>query len=252
MNYIAIIPARYASTRFPGKPLADINGTPMIQHVYERTRRIFDHCCVATDDSRIAERVSDFGGTAIMTSAAHRSGTDRCAEALEKYEERFGISFDIAVNVQGDEPFISDEHLTAIREAFSDCEAQIATLAYPMKASDDVFNPNSPKIAVSSKGYALYFSRSAIPYLRGKDPAHWTAEHTYLKHIGIYGYRTSVLREITRLREGELEKAESLEQLRWLENDYKIKVATVSSQTIGIDTPEDLQHLLEKIGQDCL
>lgn len=247
MKYIAIIPARYASTRFPGKPLADIGGKPMIQHVYERAHRIFDHCCIATDDSRIAEAAHRFGATAVMTSADHRSGTDRCAEALEKYELSSGIRFDVAVNVQGDEPFISDEHLLAIRKAFSDSEADIATLACPMKEGEDIFNPNSPKVVVSRKGYALYFSRSVIPYLRGTDPSCWSAEHVYLKHIGIYGYTTSALREITRLPQGELERAESLEQLRWLENGYGIKVETVSSETIGIDTPEDLERLLEKI-----
>lgn len=247
MKYIAIIPARYASSRFPGKPLADIDGKPMIQHVYERTRRIFDHCCIATDDSRIIEAADGFGAPAIMTSPNHRSGTDRCAEALEKYETLSGIRFDAGVNVQGDEPFISDEHLLAIIKAFSDGEAEIATLACPFKESDDIFNPNSPKVVLSRNGYALYFSRSVIPYLRGQDPAQWAARRAYLKHIGIYGYRTQVLREITRLPQGELEKAESLEQLRWLENGYRIKVETVSSETIGIDTPEDLQHLLEKI-----
>ncbi len=247
MKFIAIIPARYASTRFPGKPLADIQGKPMIQHVYERTAKVFDHCCVATDDERIARAVESFGGQAVMTSAEHRSGTDRCAEALEKYSAATGMSFDVVINVQGDEPFISEEHLTSLRAAFDDPGAHIATLAYPMKPGDDIFNPNSPKIALSRDGYALYFSRSVIPYIRGEAEAEWASHHVYLKHIGIYGYRTDILRAITRLPQGTLEKAESLEQLRWLENGYRIKVGLVSTETVGIDTPADLERLLEKM-----
>lgn len=247
MNFIAIIPARYASSRFPGKPLADIMGKPMVQHVYERASRVFEHCCVATDDKRIADAVEGFGGIAVMTSTEHRSGTDRCAEALMHYEQHTGITFDVVVNVQGDEPFISDEHLVSLREAFNDPAADIATLAYPMGADDDIFNPNSPKIAVSRNGYALYFSRSVIPYMRGVEQTEWAARHTYLKHIGIYGYRAATLREITALPQGELERMESLEQLRWLENDYRIKVCRVSAETVGIDTPEDLERLRAKL-----
>ena len=193
MKFIAIIPARYASTRFPGKPLADIQGKPMIQHVYERTSQVFEHCCVATDDTRIAEAVDRFGGCAVMTSPDHRSGTDRCAEALDKYSKTTGTAFDAVINVQGDEPFISTEHLTSLRDALDVPGAEIA------------------------------------------------------KHIGIYGYRSDILHEITRLPQGMLEKAESLEQLRWLENGYRIKVGLVSSETIGIDTPEDLARLLKKM-----
>lgn len=247
MKYIAIIPARYASTRFPGKPLADIAGKPMIQHVYERAKRIFEHCCVATDDERIAQAVRGFGGVAVMTSDLHRSGTDRCAEALGVYENETGIRFDVVVNVQGDEPFISDEHLQSVKSAFADEEAAIATLACPFGDEGDVFNPNSPKVVLSVHGFALYFSRSAIPYIRGAEASEWTHKHSFLKHIGVYGYRAQVLRAITLLPQGVLEKAESLEQLRWLENGYKIKVSVVSQETIGIDTPEDLHRLLVKI-----
>ena len=142
MKFIAIIPARYASTRFPGKPLADIQGKPMIQHVYVRTSQVFEHCCVATDDTRIAEAVDRFGGCAVMTSPDHRSGTDRCAEALDKYSKTTGTAFDAVINVQGDEPFISTEHLTSLRDALDVPGAEIATLAYPMKPGDDIFNPN--------------------------------------------------------------------------------------------------------------
>lgn len=247
MKFIAIIPARYASTRFPGKPLADIQGKPMIQHVYERTSQVFAHCCVATDDTRIAEAVDRFGGCAVMTSPDHRSGTDRCAEALDKYSKTTGTAFDAVINVQGDEPFISTKHLTSLRNALDVPGAEIATLAYPMKPGDDIFNPNTPKITLSRDGYALYFSRSVIPYIRGAEQSEWSSRHTYLKHIGIYGYRSDILHEITRLPQGMLEKAESLEQLRWLENGYRIKVGLVSSETIGIDTPEDLARLLKKM-----
>lgn len=248
MKFIAIIPARYASSRFPGKPLADIAGKPMIQHVYERTSRVFEHCCVATDDVRIVDAVRGFGGEAVMTSDRHRSGTDRCAEALDICRQRTGLSFDVVVNVQGDEPFISDEHLHAIRDAFMDDAADIATLAYTARPDDDVFDADSPKVVASRDGYALYFSRSPIPYLRGRERSSWASEFPYLKHIGIYGYRAGVLGEITALQPGVLEQAESLEQLRWLENGYRIKVCTVSEATVGVDTPGDLERLKAKMG----
>lgn len=247
MKFIAIIPARYASTRFPGKPLADIQGKPMIQHVYERTAQIFAACCVATDDRRIADAVEGFGGCAVMTSPEHRSGTDRCAEALDRYEAAAGTSFDAVINVQGDEPFIAEEHLTALRDAFDDPDAEIATLACLMKPDEDIFNPNAPKVTLTREGYALYFSRSAIPYVRGAEPSRWASLHTYLKHIGIYGYRADILRRLAQLPQGKLEAAESLEQLRWLENGYRIKVGTVTSETMGIDTPADLERLLKKL-----
>ena len=243
MKYIAIIPSRYGSTRFPGKPLADIGGKPMIQHVYERTRSVYENCCVATDDERIKIAVEGFGGVAVMTSSAHRSGTDRCREALERYETLSGERFDIVVNVQGDEPFIRPEHLEAVREGFRSPEAEIVTLAHIIEEGATVTDPNSPKVVLNAGGYALYFSRSAIPYIRGKECDEWVTAHKFLKHIGIYGYRSDVLRAITELEQGELEKAESLEQLRWLENGYRIKVVTVKEGTIGVDTPEDLERL---------
>lgn len=247
MKYIAIIPARYASTRFPGKPLAEIAGKPMIQHVYERVNGVFEHCCVATDDERILQVVRDFGGKVVMTSDSHRSGTDRCKEALEVYEKETGLVFDVVVNVQGDEPFISNEHLDSVKSAFDDRDAEIATLACPFGLNGDVFNPNSPKVVLTASGYALYFSRSPIPFIRGVEQNEWAIIHSFLKHIGVYGYRANVLRKITQLPQGALEKAESLEQLRWLENGYKIKVKLVSQETIGVDTPEDLQRLLDKM-----
>lgn len=247
MRFLAIIPARYASTRFPGKPLADINGKPMIQRVYERAAADFEHCCVATDDSRIEAAVKAFGGKSVMTAAEHRSGTDRCAEALEIYERHSGMKFDVVVNIQGDEPFVSHEQLALIKEAFDKETTAIATLVKRFGPDEDIFNPNIPKVALSANGNALYFSRSPIPYLRGKEQGEWQASFPYYKHIGLYAYRSETLKEITRLPQGELEKAESLEQLRWLENGYSIAVRVTTTETIAIDTPEDLDRLLRSI-----
>ena len=244
MKFIALIPARYASTRFPGKPLAMIHGKPMIQRVFERVHEQFEYCYVATDDSRIEAAVRDFGGAVVMTSEHHRSGTDRCAEALEKVEQQLGLTFDVVVNVQGDEPFISEEHLVKIRAAFECPETQIATLVKKFRPDEDIFNSNSPKVVVSASGFALYFSRSVIPYLRGQEEKDWQSAHVYFKHIGLYAYRSEVLRAITALPAGVLEKAESLEQLRWLENGYKIKVEETTTETVAIDTPADLDRVL--------
>ena len=244
MKILALIPARYASTRFPGKPLADLDGKPMIQRVYEKVSAVFPVVYVATDDSRIEQAVEHFGGRVVMTSTEHRSGTDRCREALEKVEAREGMTFDVVVNVQGDEPFIAREQLEKLADCFTDSSTDIPTLVKPFAPGENIANPNSPKVVVSKAGYALYFSRSVIPYLRGCDPDRWAREHTFLKHIGLYGYRSEVLRQITELEPGVLERCESLEQLRWLENGYRIKVAETASEGIAIDTPEDLQAAL--------
>lgn len=245
MKFLALIPARYASTRFPGKPLADLGGKPMIRRVYEKVADVFEYTYVATDDVRIEQTVQGFGGRVVMTSADHRSGTDRCCEALDRVEALTGISFDGVVNVQGDEPFIAREQLEKIRTCFDDPSTDIATLVKPFAPGEDVTQPNSPKVVLSVDGYALYFSRSVIPYLRGVDPAEWSSRHTYWKHIGLYAYRSEVLRRITRLAPGTLERCESLEQLRWLENGYRIKVAETHAEGIAIDTPEDLQRAVE-------
>lgn len=245
MNFLAIIPARYASTRFPGKPLADIKGKPMIQHVYEKACGEFDYCYVATDDERISDAVRGFGGNVVMTSTAHKSGTDRCREALDKIEKELSAPFDVVVNIQGDEPFISSEQLSLIKQCFDDPNTDIATLVKPFVNGEDIHNPNSPKVVLSVDGYALYFSRSVIPYLRGVDESGWAESHKYLKHIGLYGYRSDVLRKVTMLPQGTLEKCESLEQLRWLENGFRIKVAETHSESISIDTPDDLKRALE-------
>lgn len=243
MEFLALIPARYASTRFPGKPLAMIGGKPMIQRVYERAAAQFGDCWVATDDDRIYKAVEAFGGRAVMTSTEHRSGTDRCAEALETVERLTGRRFDAVVNIQGDEPFLEAEHLEKIRSAFDDPATQIATLVKEFGDGEDIFNPNLPKVVLSASGNALYFSRSPIPYVRGAEQSQWQKEEVYYKHIGLYAYLAGVLREITKLPPGRLEQAESLEQLRWLENGYVIKAGLTTAETVAIDTPEDLERV---------
>ena len=240
MKFIAVIPARYASTRFPGKPLAILGGKTVIERVYEQVSKVIDEVYVATDDERIRQTVEGFGGKAVMTSSDHKSGTDRIEDAVEI----IGTDADVVVNVQGDEPFIHESQIRTVCECFNDEATQIATLGKPFGRTpsdiDAIENPNSPKIAVSKNGYALYFSRSVIPFCRGKQRESWPESFPYLKHIGLYAYRREVLHEVTLLPQGELEKAESLEQLRWLENGYKIKVGTTDIETVGIDTPEDL------------
>ena len=244
MKFIGIIPARYASTRFPGKPLADMNGKPMIQRVYEQVKDVLDSVCVATDDIRIENAVKAFGGQVVMTSDQHRSGTDRCYEAYQK----IGEGYDVIVNIQGDEPFIHPEQIQTIKTCFADANTQIATLVKPFRSDDDfestLFNPNSPKVVLNKNNEAMYFSRSIIPYIRGTKYTEWLPSHTFYKHIGLYAYRAQVLKEITQLPQSALELAESLEQLRWLENGYKIKVGITEQETIGIDTPEDMEKAL--------
>lgn len=245
MKFLALIPARYASTRFPGKPLAMIDGKAMIERVYARASELFEHCYVATDDERIAEAVNEFDGRCVMTSSGHRSGTDRCHEAAQKLSQ--DIEFDVVINIQGDEPFIALEQLEQLRDCFeSDPTIDIATLIKPFTRDEDIFNPNSPKVVISADGFALYFSRSVVPYLRSVDPSEWQERHTFHKHIGLYGYRKDVLREITSLEPSTLEMAESLEQLRWIENGYRIKTAATTLPSYAIDTPEDLAEI-EKI-----
>ncbi|HJB73029.1 3-deoxy-manno-octulosonate cytidylyltransferase [Barnesiella sp. An22] len=243
MKFIGIIPARYASTRFPGKPLADMKGKYMIQRVYEQARKVLDHVCVATDDDRIFNAVQSFGGEVVMTSAQHRSGTDRCFEAYRT----LGGHEDVVINIQGDEPFIKPEQIESLIACFDSPQIQIATLVRPFEASEGyeaLANPNSPKVVLNERHEALYFSRSVIPYLRGVEPAEWLARHTYYKHIGMYGYRADVLGQITCLPQSSLELAESLEQLRWLQNGYTIKVGITTQETIGIDTPADLEKAI--------
>lgn len=238
MEFIGIIPARYASSRFPGKPLAVLGGKPVIQRVYEQVAAILNTVYVATDDERIYNTAIAFGGRAVMTSPDHKSGTDRIAEAVRKING----NYDVIINIQGDEPFIQSSQIETLCECFEDSGTQIATLGKPFTSLEALQNTNSPKIILDNRGYAMYFSRSVIPFIRGAESADWLARYPFLKHIGIYAYGVSVLAEITNLPQSSLELAESLEQLRWLQNGYKIKVGLTDVETIGIDTPADLQR----------
>ena len=243
MKFVGIIPARYASTRFPGKPLVDILGKPMIQRVYERASQVLDTVVVATNDQRIYDAVVQFGGRVVMTSENHKTGTDRCYEALTKLPE----TYDVVINIQGDEPFIAIDQIEALKNCFVSDQIQLATLVKPFDANtsiDELENPNTPKVILSQAGEAICFSRSVIPYLRGVEKSHWAAAHTYYKHIGIYAYRTDILAQITKMTQTPLEQAESLEQLRWLENGLHIHVAITHSDNHSIDTPEDLQRVV--------
>ena len=245
MKFIAIIPARYASTRFPGKPLAILGGKPVIQRVYEQAVSVLPEAYVATDDERIFQAVESFGGRAVMTRADHKSGTDRIEEAATK----IGTDADVIINIQGDEPFIQASQINTLMQLFESTETQIGTLGKPFENMEAISNPNSPKIVTDRRGFALYFSRSVIPYVRGQEQATWLSHYPYLKHLGIYAYRREVLREVTQLPQSPLEKAESLEQLRWLENGYRIRVGITDVETVGIDTPEDLQRAEEFLQQ---
>ena len=241
MKFIGLIPARYASTRFPGKPLALLGGKPVIQRVYEQVASVLDDACVATDDERIFDCVKNFGGKVVMTRTDHKSGTDRIEEAIEK----IGGDYDVIVNIQGDEPFIQKSQIETVCRCFDDEKTQIATLGKPFTDMDAVANPNSPKIVIDNNSFAMYFSRSIIPFVRGKEQAEWLQHYPFLKHLGIYAYRRDVLRQITKLPQSSLEIAESLEQLRWLQNGFKIKVGLTDVETVGIDTPDDLKRAEE-------
>jgi len=240
MKILGIIPSRYASSRFPGKPLVDIAGKSMIQRVYEQVK-----CCtkvaeviVATDDDRIFNHVHAFGGVAIMTAAYHESGTDRCAEVARLHPE-----YDVIINIQGDEPYINPEQINTLVSCFMDADTQIATLIKKITSTEELFNYNSPKVVINKLSEAIYFSRATLPHIRAQQPDNWLKFHTYFKHIGIYGYRADVLQQITKLPVSDLEKAESLEQLRWIENGYRIKVAETELETHSVDVPADLEKL---------
>ncbi len=250
MKFIAIIPARYGSSRFEGKPLADIFGKPMVVRVYQRVLSIFDYVVIATDNDIIKNKAEEFGCRVVMTSTEHNTGTDRCCEALKIVENELNTTFDVVVNIQGDEPFIHSEQVELVASAFSDINVDIATLVKPFTLNEDIFNPNTPKVVLSNEGKALYFSRSVIPFLRGVEESEWQNKHTFYKHIGIYAYRTNVLKEITQLSQSSLELCESLEQLRWLENGYYIKCEITHQESHAVDTPEDLQNILELYADD--
>jgi 3-deoxy-manno-octulosonate cytidylyltransferase (CMP-KDO synthetase) len=243
---LGIIPSRYDSSRFPGKPLIDLAGKSMIQRVYEQVKKSnsLSDVIVATDDERIFAHVENFGGKAMMTSSSHQSGTDRCAEVLEKLNS----DFHAVINIQGDEPFINPEQIDLLAKCFEDKNTQLATLINKTDDVNLIMNPNRIKVVIDKNNTALYFSRSNIPYVRGIDPGEWGAYTPLYLHIGIYGYRSDILKEITKLPISNLERAESLEQLRWLENGYRMKVAETKFESYSIDSPEDVNGVLKMAG----
>jgi 3-deoxy-manno-octulosonate cytidylyltransferase (CMP-KDO synthetase) len=243
MKVVGIIPARFASTRFPGKPLALIQGKTMIQRVYEQASQSAVLCdlYVATDDERIENHVKEFGGKAMMTSALHLTGTERCNEVLSILAAK-GEVFDVAINIQGDEPFINPEQIDLVAACFSNRDVQIATLVKKISNAADLLNTSVMKVVVGLDNKALYFSRQPIPFIRGRQNGDWLVHHTFYKHIGIYAYRAEILTSIAKLRPTPLEIAESLEQLRWLENGYNIYVAYTEHESHSIDTPEDIDN----------
>ena len=245
---LGIIPARFASSRFPGKPLVDIQGKSMIRRVYEQARqaRLIQQVVVATDDLRILEHVQAFGGDALLTRDDHPSGTDRCAEVARLFP-----AAQVILNIQGDEPFVQPEQIDLLAETLlNQPKFQIATLAKRLEDPELLFNPNVVKVVFSARTGAIYFSRHPIPFLRGHDPEDWLDHHTYFKHIGLYGFRRPALLRVARLLPTALERAESLEQLRWLEHGLRIAVGVTTLETFGIDVPEDLQRIyLERGGR---
>jgi len=244
---LGIIPARYASSRFPGKPLALIQNKPMIQWVFEKASSVFEYLYVATDDERIKKEVEKFGGKVVMTSPDHGSGTERCREASDILSSKLSLKFTHVVNIQGDEPLIKMEQINELMSCFDLAETDIATLIQPFDKEENIADPNMVKAVVDNKLKALYFSRAVIPYIRSASPELWMQNNTYYKHIGLYAYTTKALQEITQLSSSPLEMAESLEQLRWLENGYRIQTRISNYQAIGIDTPDDLENLKRKL-----
>lgn len=244
-HFAGIIPARYASSRFPGKPLVRIGNKTMVQRVYEQAAKSLETVYVATDDERIYYSVISNGGKAVMTSPNHQSGTDRCAEAVEKIMHETGQRIDIVVNIQGDEPFIKPEQIDLIKSCFKDGNVGIATLIRKVTPDEDLFNSNHPKVIIDVNGDAIYFSRAAIPFVRDAEPSDWIKKYVFYKHIGLYAYKTEMLRIITRLPGSPLETAESLEQNRWIENGLRIRTAVTEWENISIDTPDDLKGVLD-------
>ena len=244
MNVLGIIPSRFASTRFPGKPLIDIGGKSMIRRVYEQATksRTLNHVVVATDDQRIYDHVLAFGGLAEMTSTEHQSGTDRCAEVALNHPE-----FDVLINIQGDEPFIDPGQINLVCQCFEQADVNLATLVKRINDYSELINNNTPKVVFNMNQEAIYFSRTPIPFLRDYNQPDWLNHHAYYKHIGIYGYRKQALKQITELSVSSLEKAEALEQLRWIENGLRIKVAVTNVESIAIDTPQDLEKAISQV-----
>ncbi|TGD79447.1 3-deoxy-manno-octulosonate cytidylyltransferase [Hymenobacter wooponensis] len=247
MHAIGIIPARFASTRLPGKPLVDLGGQSMIQRVIGQARQSgLSRVVVATDDKRILEHVLSFGGEAVLTSPNHPSGTDRVWDAYQQ----LNVSADCIINIQGDEPFVHPAQIDALIELFAQAQPpQLATLVKPVLTDEELFSPHLPKVVLDTTGHALYFSRHPLPFQRQQLQPEWRQHHRYLRHIGLYAYRPDVLAEITQLSPSPLELAESLEQLRWLEHGYRILTAETELETIGIDTPEDVERALHYLAQ---
>ncbi len=252
MKFLGVIPARYASTRFPGKPLVEIAGKPMIQRVYERAAEALEEVWVATDDARIREAVEAFGGRVVMTSEDCPSGTDRCREAAEKITATTNRSFDVVINIQGDEPFLHPEMLEKLKRCFDDGTADIATLVNPVVHLEEIFNPSEAKVVFDRGRDALYFSRSPVPYVMEAEEKDWLARHTFYKHVGVYAYRMEALRKIAELEVSPLEAAERLEQNRWLENGYRIRVEITEHESVPVDTPEDLERVQRMIDRGAL
>lgn len=240
MATLGIIPARFASTRFPGKPLIDIGGKTMIQRVYEQASSAssLDKVVIATDDTRIIDEVKRFGGAFALTRNDHQSGTDRCAEVAEKFPE-----YEVIINIQGDEPYIDPLQIDLLSSCFKDPAVKLATLVKEIHDKEELFNQNIPKVVLNAAQQAIYFSRHTIPYVRNIPQEQWITRHQYYKHIGIYGYTAETLRQITLLKPSALELAESLEQLRWIENGYQIQTRITTLESIAVDTPEDLQKI---------
>lgn len=238
MKVVGIIPARYASTRFPGKPLALIKGKPMIQRVYEQAlKSALDAVVVATDDVRIADAVMDFGGQYVMTSPNHRSGTDRCREAMDLLDTQY----DAVINIQGDEPFIDPQQINLVLQLISRDDTELASLAKRIEDEDELFSPNTVKVVMDKDAKALYFSRNPIPFMRNEERHAWLDKGLFFKHIGIYAYKAAALRQIAAMQPTALEKAESLEQLRWLENGLSIRMGITQTENVSIDEPKDIE-----------
>ncbi|HBS11863.1 MAG TPA: 3-deoxy-manno-octulosonate cytidylyltransferase [Flavobacteriaceae bacterium] len=246
MNILGVIPARYGSTRLEGKPLLDICGKPMIQHVYEQTKKALKHVVVATDDQRIVKAVQDFGGEVVLTSPDHNTGTNRCLEAYRVFTKKNNLKFDIIVNIQGDEPLLAPRQISLLTSCFNDKNTRMATLVIPVKETEKIFE-SGVFVVIDKLKNALYFSRSIIPFVRDADKKEWHKKHTFYKHIGMYAFKPRALMSFASLQQSPLEIAESLEQNRWLENGKKIKVEITKTQTMGVDTIEDLEKVREII-----
>jgi 3-deoxy-manno-octulosonate cytidylyltransferase (CMP-KDO synthetase) len=247
---LGIIPARYSSTRFPGKPLIDIAGKSMIERVYRQAKKSIslDRVVVATDDQRIAHHVMAFGGEAILTATDHASGTDRCLEALRQLDK----NYQFVINIQGDEPFIDPSQIDTLAGVLEDGKTELATLVIPVNSHALLFDPGEAKVVLDREFNALYFSRSVIPFLKDVNPDQWHQQHAYYRHVGMYAYRSDVLEKIGGLPVSSLEKAESLEQLRWIEHGFKIKCALTRFESHCIDRPEDVEKVLRLVGKDSL